>query len=135
MVGLQEFSRQDATFAKLEKENDELRRKSLEKYDILKALDPINGDNTAVGAVESAKVSAAQEDFLRFSDMQKMNAIALDIKSSELLEKYNAAVEQEKGMRETNALNSGNANASGKSPLDYFMESPAVAALQIARSA
>ncbi len=119
MKELSEFLREDATYAKLEKEGDELSALVLESLH----------NATAKGAAPISDVAAEAEKYRSYNDQMALNASKIELAKASLLPKYNEAIALETGMQATNALNSGGQKQQARTPLDFLMESKEYAAL------
>src|SRR6478609_6731590 len=115
MVELNEFLRQDATYAKLEKEGSEMSAL---------AMEALKGVGTEGDGGKTADVAANQERINELNAKLTANGQQIELAKKALTVKYNEAVEQEKGMVATNGLNAGgDPLRQAKTPLDYLMAS------------
>lgn len=123
MVGtVTEFLRQDATYAKLEKEGDEMSRL---------ALEALNGAGKEDDGGKTADVAAETERFRELNGKLALNSQKIEASKAILMPKYNEALELEKGLTATNGLivNGGALKQSAKSPLDFLMETKEYASI------
>jgi hypothetical protein len=117
MEDLTGFLRSDATYAKLEKEGDEMSRL---------AMEALQKSGTEGDGGSTADVAAESEKFRLLNEKLTINSQKMELAKNALLPKYNEAVELEKGMVATNALGSNvPTNRLVKSPLDFLMETKA----------